>query len=97
MKASVQWLLAATAVLSCQMPALELTGRACPCGGGWSCDEEVNRCVPLESTPDTDVPNDADTRELGDSDQHVPRVPCDWSMGVPDFNVEPADQAEVEL
>ncbi len=33
------------ATLSCQIPSLELSGKACPCVDGFTCDEARNVCV----------------------------------------------------
>jgi hypothetical protein len=31
---------------SCVVGSIDLAGKACPCGDGWTCDTSVNRCVP---------------------------------------------------
>lgn len=62
--------LATCSVLAgCVFDPVDLRGKACPCAGGWTCDEERNECVPgLGARRDAGAPDGGSAVDAGTND-----------------------------
>lgn len=71
------------------MPNLYLYGRSCPCGNGWSCDEDRNVCVRPDRSHDADHITDADSIvELDSADVDSDGADADDSNHICDWRSE---------